>query len=34
VRAMLSPRNGNAAPLNGGSATLVPSTTIQGTPQQ
>jgi lipopolysaccharide export system protein LptA len=34
VRAMLSPRNGNAAPLNGGSATLVPSNTIQGTPQQ
>ncbi|SAL13476.1 lipopolysaccharide transport periplasmic protein LptA [Caballeronia humi] len=34
VRAMLSPRNGNAAPLSGGSATLAPSNTIQGTPQQ
>lgn len=34
VRAMLSPRNGNAAPLNGSPATLAPSTTIQGTPQQ
>ena len=34
VRAMLSPRNGSAAPLNGASATLAPSTTIQGTPQQ
>jgi lipopolysaccharide export system protein LptA len=31
---MLSPRNGSAAPLTGGPATLAPSTTIQGTPQQ
>jgi lipopolysaccharide export system protein LptA len=34
VRAMLAPRNGNAAPLNGASATLAPSTSIQGTPPQ
>ncbi|MGF6600507.1 lipopolysaccharide export system protein LptA [Paraburkholderia sp. GAS448] len=29
VRAMLSPRNGGAAPLNGASATLAPSTQIR-----
>ena len=29
VRAMLAPRNGGAAPLNGASATLAPSTTIR-----
>jgi lipopolysaccharide export system protein LptA len=34
VRAMLSPRNGGAAPLNGASATLAPSTTIPGAPNQ
>ncbi|HEY4297293.1 MAG TPA: lipopolysaccharide transport periplasmic protein LptA, partial [Paraburkholderia sp.] len=34
VRAMLSPRNAGAAPLNGASATLAPSTTIQGAPNQ
>ncbi|GGD59019.1 lipopolysaccharide transport periplasmic protein LptA [Caballeronia grimmiae] len=34
VRAMLAPRSGGAAPLNGAPATLAPSTTIQGTPQQ
>jgi lipopolysaccharide export system protein LptA len=34
VRAMLAPRNGGAAPLNGAAATLTPSNTIQGTPQQ
>ncbi|MDR5736779.1 lipopolysaccharide transport periplasmic protein LptA [Caballeronia sp. LZ019] len=34
VRAMLAPRSGGAAPLNGSPATLAPSTTIQGTPQQ
>ena len=34
VRAMLAPRNGGAAPLNGASATLAPSTTIQGAPNQ
>ncbi|TCK42468.1 lipopolysaccharide export system protein LptA [Paraburkholderia sp. BL8N3] len=34
VRAMLAPRNGGAAPLSGASATLAPSNTIQGTPQQ
>lgn len=34
VRAMLAPRNGGAAPLTGASATLAPSNTIQGTPQQ
>jgi lipopolysaccharide export system protein LptA len=33
VRAMLSPRNGGAAPLTGASATLVPSTQLRGTPQ-
>jgi lipopolysaccharide export system protein LptA len=33
VRAMLSPRNGGAAPLTGASATLVPSTQLKGTPQ-
>lgn len=33
VRAMLAPRNGNAAPLNGSPATLTPSNTMQGTPQ-
>ncbi len=33
VRAMLAPRNGGAAPLTGASATLAPSTTIQGTQQ-
>jgi lipopolysaccharide export system protein LptA len=31
---MLAPRNGGAAPLSGASATLAPSNTIQGTPQQ
>jgi lipopolysaccharide export system protein LptA len=34
VRAMLAPRSGGAAPLNGSPATLSPSNTIQGTPQQ
>ncbi|WP_028227670.1 lipopolysaccharide transport periplasmic protein LptA [Paraburkholderia ferrariae] len=34
VRATLSPRNGGAQPLTGASATLVPSATLQGTPQQ
>lgn len=34
VRAMLAPRNGAPAPLGGASATLVPATGIQGTPQQ
>ncbi|MDR5778358.1 lipopolysaccharide transport periplasmic protein LptA [Caballeronia sp. LZ065] len=34
VRAMLAPRSGGAAPLNGPPATLTPSNTIQGTPQQ
>ncbi|WP_248321080.1 lipopolysaccharide transport periplasmic protein LptA [Caballeronia sp. Sq4a] len=34
VRAMLAPRSGGAAPLNGSPATLAPSNTIQGTPQQ
>jgi lipopolysaccharide export system protein LptA len=34
VRAMLSPKSGGAAPLNGASATLAPSTQIQGTPPQ
>jgi lipopolysaccharide export system protein LptA len=34
VRAMLSPRNGGAAPLSGASATLAPSTTLQGAPAQ
>jgi lipopolysaccharide export system protein LptA len=34
VRAMLSPRNGGAQPLTGASATLAPSTSIQGAPQQ
>jgi lipopolysaccharide export system protein LptA len=35
VRAMLAPRNGGPAPLNGAAApTLAPSTTLQGTPQQ
>ncbi|SAK40350.1 OstA-like protein [Caballeronia hypogeia] len=34
VRAMLAPRSGGAAPLNGQPATLAPSNTIQGTPQQ
>jgi len=33
VRAMLSPRNGGAAPLNGASATLTPSTRIQNPDQ-
>lgn len=32
VRAMLSPKNGGPAPLNGASATLVPSNTMQGEP--
>src|SRR6201998_420313 len=32
VRAMLSPRNGGAAPLTGASATLAPSTKLQGAP--
>lgn len=34
VRAMLSPRNGAPAPLNGGPATLAPAAGFQGTPQQ
>jgi lipopolysaccharide export system protein LptA len=34
VRAMLSPRNGGAAPLTGASATLAPSNTIQESPNQ
>ena len=34
VRAMLAPRSGGAAPLNGAPATLTPSNTIQGQPQQ
>jgi lipopolysaccharide export system protein LptA len=34
VRAMLSPRNGGAAPLSGASATLAPSNTLQGAPAQ
>ncbi|NLP61378.1 lipopolysaccharide transport periplasmic protein LptA [Paraburkholderia sacchari] len=34
VRAMLSPRNGGAQPLSGGPATLAPSTTLKGAPQQ
>ncbi|MFD1559000.1 lipopolysaccharide transport periplasmic protein LptA [Paraburkholderia silviterrae] len=34
VRATLSPRNGGAQPLAGASATLVPSTTLKGAPQQ
>ncbi|SAL58140.1 OstA-like protein [Caballeronia arvi] len=34
VRAMLAPRSGGAAPLNGSPATLSPSNTIQGQPQQ
>ena len=34
VRAMLSPRNGAPAPLNGASATLAPAAGFQGTPQQ
>ncbi|CAN7510511.1 lipopolysaccharide transport periplasmic protein LptA [Trinickia sp. LjRoot230] len=34
VRAMLAPRSGTPAPLDGGSATLAPATRIQGTPQQ
>ncbi|BBU26509.1 lipopolysaccharide export system protein LptA [Burkholderia sp. THE68] len=34
VRAMLAPRSGGAAPLNGSPATLAPSNTIQGNPQQ
>ena len=34
VRAMLAPRSGGAAPLTGAPATLAPSPTIQGTPQQ
>jgi lipopolysaccharide export system protein LptA len=34
VRAMLSPRNGGAAPLTGASATLAPSTTLKGAPAQ
>ena len=34
VRAMLAPRSGGAAPLNGSPATLSPSNTIQGNPQQ
>ncbi|WP_042299434.1 lipopolysaccharide transport periplasmic protein LptA [Paraburkholderia kururiensis] len=33
VRAMLSPRNGGAAPLTGASATLTPATQLKGTPQ-
>lgn len=34
VRAMLSPKNGGPAPLNGAPAKLSPSTTIQGAPGQ
>ena len=34
VRAVLSPRNGGAQPLTGASATLAPSATLQGAPQQ
>jgi lipopolysaccharide export system protein LptA len=34
VRAMLSPRNNGAAAPAGASATLAPSTTIQGAPNQ
>jgi lipopolysaccharide export system protein LptA len=34
VRAMLAPRNGGAAPLNGSPATLAPSESMKGTPQQ
>ncbi|QGZ60509.1 lipopolysaccharide transport periplasmic protein LptA [Paraburkholderia acidisoli] len=34
VRATLSPRNGGAQPLTGASAPLVPSNSLQGTPQQ
>jgi lipopolysaccharide export system protein LptA len=34
VRAMLAPRNGGAAPLNGSPATLSPSESIKGSPQQ
>ena len=34
VRAMLSPRSGAPAPLNGASATLAPAAGFQGTPQQ
>ncbi|KND58133.1 LptA, protein essential for LPS transport across the periplasm [Candidatus Paraburkholderia schumanniana] len=34
VRAMLAPRSGGPAPLNGPPAALSPSTTIKGTPQQ
>ncbi|KMQ80816.1 LptA, protein essential for LPS transport across the periplasm [Candidatus Burkholderia pumila] len=34
VRAMLAPRNGGAAPLDGAPATLSPSESIKGTPQQ
>ncbi|MFM0335218.1 lipopolysaccharide transport periplasmic protein LptA [Paraburkholderia fungorum] len=34
VRGMLAPRNGGAAPLNGASATLTPSTSIQGAPNR
>ncbi|SAL20807.1 OstA-like protein [Caballeronia turbans] len=34
VRAMLAPRSGGAAPLNGSPATLSPSNSIQGEPQQ
>ncbi|KMZ12327.1 LptA, protein essential for LPS transport across the periplasm [Candidatus Burkholderia humilis] len=34
VRAMLAPRSGGPAPLNGSSATLAPSNSIQGTQQQ
>jgi lipopolysaccharide export system protein LptA len=34
VRAMLSPKSGGPAPLNGASATLAPSTQIQGTQPQ
>jgi lipopolysaccharide export system protein LptA len=34
VRAVLSPRNGGAQPLTGASATLAPSTSLQGAPQQ
>ncbi|MDR5770436.1 lipopolysaccharide transport periplasmic protein LptA [Caballeronia sp. LP006] len=34
VRAMLAPRSGNAASLDGPPATLAPSNTLKGTPQQ
>ncbi|ADG14430.1 lipopolysaccharide transport periplasmic protein LptA [Paraburkholderia atlantica] len=34
VRAMLAPRNAGAAPLTGASATLTPSNSIQGAPNQ